>query len=108
MRAVAAYFLQQGADGLYLFNFANEPSQEVTDEEFTSALNELGDLEKLVGKDKLYGIEPTAHVGGPFYHGSQPALLPIVLDRVERKLLPNMGPDAEDPRTQFKISVWTA
>ena len=108
MRAAAAYFLQQGADGLYLFNFANEPSQEVTDEEFTSTLNELGDLEKLAGKDKLYGIEPTAHSGGPFYHGSQPALLPIVLDRVERKLPLNMGPDAADSRAQFKISLWTA
>ena len=108
MRAVAAYFLQQGADGLYLFNFANEPSQKVTDEEFITTLNELGDLESLAGKNKLYGIEPTAHSGGPFYHGSQPALLPIVLDRVERKLPLKMGPDGDDSRAKFKISVWTA
>ena len=41
-------------------------------------LSELGEPETMAGKDKVYAINPTAHSGGPFYHGSEPALLPIV------------------------------
>ena len=71
-------------------------------------LSELGAAETMTGKDKVYAINPTAHSGGPFYHGSEPALLPIVLDRVERKLRLHLGPAAEDQKANLRLSVYTA
>ena len=71
-------------------------------------LSELGAPETMAGKDKVYAINPTAHSGGPFYHGSEPALLPIVLDRVERKLRIHLGPAAEDSQASLRLSVFTA
>ena len=108
MRAYADYYLNQGADGIYLFNFRHEPTQRLTEEEFEGVLSELGERETMAGKDKVYAINPTAHSGGPFYHGSEPALLPIVLDRVERKLRFQLGPAAEDPQASLRLSVFTA
>ncbi len=108
MRAYADYYLDQGADGIYLFNFRHEPTQRLTEEEFTGVLSELGAPETMAGKDKVYAINPTAHSGGPFYHGSEPALLPIVLDRVERKLRLQLGPAAEDEKANLRLSVYTA
>ncbi len=108
MRAYADYYLDQGADGIYLFNFRHEPTQPLTEEEFEGVLSELGERETMAGKDKVYAINPTAHSGGPFYHGSEPALLPIVLDRVERKLRFHLGPAAEDSQASLRLSVFTA
>ena len=108
MRAYADYYLDQGADGIYLFNFRHEPTQRLTDEEFTGVLSELGQRETMAGKGKVYAINPTAHNGGPFYHGSEPALLPIVLDRVERKIRLHLGPAAEDPQASLRLSIYTA
>lgn len=108
MRGQAARFLAAGADGIYIFNFADEPFQRVTNEKFRATLSELGDLSTLSGKDKFYSIGPTSDTGGPFYHGTEYAPLPIVLDRVERKLHLNIGPDGNDPRAHFRISLWTA
>ena len=71
-------------------------------------LSELGERETMAGKDKVYAINPTAHSGGPFYYGSDPALLPIVLDRVERKLTFHLGPAAEDPKASLRLSIFTA
>lgn len=108
MRASAAYYHQEGADGIYLFNYANEPTQELSREEFISALSELGEAETLAGKNKIYAIHSTAHTGGPIIQGSESALLPVVLDRVETKLPLLMGPDADDDDARFRISIWTA
>ena len=104
MRAYADYYLDQGADGIYLFNFRHEPTQRLTE----GVLSELGERETMAGKDKVYAINPTAHSGGPFYHGSEPALLPIVLDRVERKLRFQLGPAAEDSQASLWLSIHTA
>ena len=71
-------------------------------------LSELGAPETMAGKDKVYAINPTAHSGGPFYHGSEPALLPIILDRVERKLRLHLGPAADDAQASLRLSVYTA
>ena len=108
MRASAAYYHQEGADGIYLFNYANEPTQELSREEFISALSELGESETLAGKNKIYAIHSTAHTGGPIIQGSESALLPVVLDRVETKLPLLIGPDADDENARFRISLWTA
>ncbi len=62
----------------------------------------------MAGKDKVYAINSTAYSGGPFYHASEPALLPIVLDRVERKLRLHLGPVAEDEKASLRLSVYTA
>ena len=108
MRAYADYYLDQGADGIYLFNFRHEPTQRLTEEEFEGVLSELGAPETMAGKDKVYAINPTAHSGGPFYHGSEPALLPIILDRVERKLRLHLGPAADDAQASLRLSIFTA
>ena len=108
MRVYADHYLDQGADGICLFNFRHEPTQRLTEEEFTGVLNELGEPKTMASKDKVYAINPTAHSGGPFYHGSEPALLPIVLDRVERKLRLHLGPAAEDQKASLHLSVYTA
>ncbi len=71
-------------------------------------LSELGARETMAGKDRVYAINPTAHSGGPFYHGSDPALLPIVLDRVKQKLRLHLGPVAEDEKASLRLSVYTA
>ena len=107
MRAYADDYLEQGADGIYLFNFRHEPTQRLT-EEFTGVLSELGEPETMAGKDKVYAINPTVHSGGPFYHGSEPALLPTVLDRVERKLRLHRGRAAEDTKASLLLSIYTA
>ena len=80
----------------------------MTEEEFTGVLSELGAPETMAGKDMVYALNPTAHSGGPFYHGSEPALLPIVLDRVERKLRLHLGPAVEDEKANLRLSVYTA
>ena len=90
------------------FNYANEPTQELSREEFVSALSELGEAETLAGRNKVYGIHSTAHPGGPIIQGSESALLPVVLDRVETKLPLLMGPDGDDENARFRISLWTA
>ena len=108
MRANADYYLDHGADEIYLFNFRHEPTQRLTEEGFTGVLRELGAPETMAGKDKVYAINPTPHSGGPFYHWSEPALLPIVLDRVERKLRLQHGPAAEDSQASLRPSVFTA
>lgn len=105
-RGSAAYYLQQGADGVYLFNFSNEPTQKISDDMFRAVLSDVGDPATLAGRDKVYCIQPTAHGGGPFYHGSECALLPIALDRIERKLPLRMGPDGDDGRAACRISLW--
>ncbi len=109
IRAGAAYHWQEGADGIYLFNlFCMEDksvgplSREVT----YAPLSEVGDPAALVGKDKLYSIQPSFD-GGFCEHGSEMTYLPAPLDKMERKLPLMMGPDADDPSATFTISVWT-
>ena len=106
-RASASYFLQQGADGIYLFNFSNEPSQMISDHTFRAVLNDVGEPETLAGKDKVYGIQPAGHGCGPYYHGNECALLPIVLDRFERKIPLRLGPDTDDPNAKVCMRLWT-
>ena len=47
MRANADYYLDQGADGIYLFNFRLEPTQRLTEEEFSGVLSEFGEPETM-------------------------------------------------------------
>ena len=109
VRASSAYFWQQGADGLYLFNlFCQEDRRlgTMSADDLYRPLNEIGDPSLLTGLDKLYGIQPTAD-SGFCQQGSEAAPLPIVLDQVERKLPLHVGPDGGDPHAQWTLHILT-
>ena len=108
VRAGYAYYRQQGAEGVYVFNLFCLEDKNVgpLPRDFVYApLREIGDPTALAGKDKLYAIQPTAQ-SGFCHHGSEAAALPIALDNVERKLPLKMGADADDANVRFTISVW--
>jgi hypothetical protein len=109
IRASSAYFRQEGADGLYLFNLFCLQDKHVgpMPRDFVYApLREIGDPTLLTGKDKLYAIQPSSD-SGFCHHGSEATPLPIPLDRAERKLPLMMGPDANDSNAHFRISAWS-
>ena len=109
IRAAAATYWQQGADGVCLFNlFCMEDTNvgPMPREAVYAPLREVGDPAALAGLDKLYGIQPV-NESGFCHHGSGAAPLPVPLDRVERKLPLKIGPDAEDPGARFALSVLT-
>ena len=105
IRASSAYFWQEGADGLYIFNMFCQMDANIgvfPSECVYAPLSEIGRPNTLVGKDKLYYIHPTSR-GGFCHHGSETAPLPIALDNVERKLPLKIGPDATDPRAGIRV-----
>jgi len=70
-------------------------------------LSEIGEPSAMVEKNKIYGIQPVGESGGEARFGSDPAVLPIALDRKDRKLPLMIGPDADDPSARFRLSVLT-
>lgn len=109
IRAAAAHFWHEGADGIYLFNvFCMEDKNvgPMAREAIYAPLHEIGDPEALVGLDRVYSIQPVRE-SGFCHHGSEAAPLPIALDRVERRLPLKIGPDTDDPRARFALSVLT-
>ena len=109
IRAAAATYWQEGADGVCLFNLFCMEDKNVGPmprETVYTPLREVGEPAALVGLDKLYGIQPVGE-SGFCHHGSEAAPLPIALDRVERKLPLKIGPDADDPGARFALSVLT-
>ena len=108
IRAAAAWWWHNGADGVYLFNLFTHEALNVgrIEKELVFApLKEIGVPAALAGKDKLYGIEATAN---NFSQASEATPLPIPLDINERRLPLQMGPDADDHRARFKIHAWTS
>jgi len=109
IRGAAAWWWQEGGDGVYIFNLFCQEDESVGPMErdlVYAPLREVGDPAALVGKDKLYGISPSS-MGGFCHHGSEAAALPIPLEKQERKLPLQIGPDAGDPRARFRIHFWT-
>jgi len=110
IRAHSAYYLQEGADGLYLFNFFPQgqvvPKDGLSHEVVRSVLTEIGDPKLLNGKDKLYGIQPASD-GNFFVYRSEASPLPIALDNAEQVLTLAIGPDATDPEANARIRIWT-
>lgn len=109
IRAAAAWWWQEGADGIYLFNLFCQEDQHVgpMEKELVYApLAEVGEPGALMGKDKLYGISPSSR-GGFCHHGSEATPLPAPLENHERKLPLSVGPDADDPRARFRVRFWT-
>ncbi|MFC1452069.1 hypothetical protein ACFLSJ_01840 [Verrucomicrobiota bacterium] len=110
VRASSAYYWQQGADGLYIFNLFCQQDKRIADkraEYIYPPLREIGDPDVLAGKDKLYAIQPTSD-SGFCHHGSEATQLPIALDNVERKLELRLGPDADAAGARFRVRAWTA
>ena len=107
VRGSAAWWWHNGVDGVYLFNLFTHERENRLDKKIVHApLREIGDPATLVGKDKLYGIEPH-DVAGSFSLASEAPLLPIPLDIHERRLPLPMGPDVQHPGASFKIHAWT-
>ena len=109
IRAAAALWWADGAQGIYLFNFFCEDRDEsvkwpANKHLVTELLTELGDPAKLTGRDKLYAVRAA---GPGNTDAARPALLPVPLQMSGRKLPLQMGPDADDPRARFRIHVWT-
>ena len=105
-RAASAHFWDQGVDGLYLFNIYVQGTDRwggmSMSEMCHPLLDEIGTACGLVGKDKLYAIQPTAE-SGFCHHASAATPLPIPLDSRERKLPLTVGPDADDPAARATI-----
>jgi hypothetical protein len=109
IRASAAHFWHEGSAGIYLFNvFCMEDKNvgPMPPEAVYEPLREVGDPDVLVGLDKLYSIQPVSQ-SGFCQHGSGASLLPIALDRVERKLPMWVGPDVDNPQARFTLRVLT-
>ena len=107
VRASSAYFWQEGADGVYLFNLFCQEDRSLgpmSSADMYRPLKEIGEPHLLTGLDKLYSIQPTGDSG--FCHqGSEEVPLPIALDRVERKLDLRVGPDASDRNARWTLHV---
>ncbi|HJN92551.1 MAG TPA: hypothetical protein QGF05_07495, partial [Dehalococcoidia bacterium] len=110
IRAAASWWWQEGADGIYLFNLFCQEDGDVGDmgkDLVYAPLNEVGDPDALARKSKLYGISSSAR-SGFCHHGSECTGLPIPLEKQERKLALQVGPDADDSRARFRILFWTS
>ena len=110
IRATASWWWQEGADGIYLFNLFCQEDGDVGPMEkdlVYAPLSEVGDPAALAGTSKLYGISSSAR-SGFCHHGSEATCLPIPLERQERKLALQMGPDADDSGARFRIVFWTS
>jgi len=110
VRASSAYYWQQGADGLYLFNLfcAEDRTIGAWPRDYIYApLKEIGDPKLMVGNDKLYTIQPSAD-SGFCHHGSEMTPLPVSLDSTEHKLPLQMGPDAEDANAKVRVRALTS
>ncbi len=109
-RASSAFYWQQGADGLYLFNLFCQEDKSVGGlprEYIYAPLKEIGDPAVLIGKDKLYSIQPVAD-SGFCQHGSEATPLPVALDRMEHKLPLMMGPDAGAKDARIRVRAWVS
>ena len=109
IRASAAYYWQEGASGLYIFNLFCQEDKNVASTERDAVyrpLKEIGEPGLLVGKNKLYMIQPVDD-GGFCHHGSEATPLPIVLGAKEHKLRLPMGPDARNSKARVRIRAIT-
>ncbi len=109
MRAISAYWWQEGADGICLFNlFAlqDEYLGGFSEEYAFAPLPALGDPALLKGKDKVYGIQPASD-RSTVQQGSEGTPLPTALDFREHELPLFMGPDAEDPEARISVRAST-
>ncbi len=118
LRAVSSYYWQEGADGLYVFNLFDmrtgsdehaRPSYMYSeDADYIHApLREIGDVRELVGRNKLYSIQPVED-RGRHQLGCEPAPLPVALDRNEHVLPLRVGPDVVDSLARISIRVLTS
>ena len=108
IRGAAAWWWQNGVDGIYLFNLFTQDDVWGLDRQQTYApLKDIGGQASLAGKDKLYGIESIAQAG-MFSQATESLSLPVPLDIHERRLALAMGPDANDPNASFQIHTWTS
>ena len=109
IRATAAWWWANGADGIYLFNLFCQEDKSIgpMEKELVYApLKEAGDPAALLGKNKVYAISPSS-LGGFCRHGAEATPLPVPLETQERKLPLAIGPDANDPKARFTIHFWT-
>ena len=106
IRATAAWWWANGADGINIFNLYCQEDESVGPMESDlvyQPLREAGDPAVLAGLDKLYGIAPSSR-GGFCHHGSEATPLPTALEPMERKMTLAIGPDAD---ARFTIHFWT-
>jgi len=110
IRATAAWWWANDADGIYIFNLFCQEDKSVGPMEkdlVYASLAEAGDPGALIGKNKVYAISPSS-AGGFCHHGSEATPLPVPLETRERKLPLAIGPDADDPNARFAIHFWTS
>ena len=108
IRAAAAWWWQQGVDGVYLFNlFTHVGESGLARDAAYAPLREIGDPAALTGTDKLYGIESLGTTG-MFSQASGSTHLPVPLHVHERQLPLAMGPDATDPAARFRVEALTS
>ena len=108
-RAVTANWWQQSADGICLFNLFALQDKVLGGfprDVIFAPLREVGDPDLLMGKNKMYGIQPTSD-RSTLQQGSEATPLPIALDTREYELPLFMGPDADDPLARMEIRALT-
>ena len=109
LRAASDYYWHKGANGLYVFNLFDQRdlrNAPFSQDYIYQPMSEIGDPATLVGKNKLYAIQPSSDRG--FCHqGSEKAPLPIALDQSEHLLPLEIGFDANSSQAKFTIRAWT-
>ena len=109
IRAAAAWWWAEGADGINIFNLYCQEDRSVgqmASDLVYEPLGEAGDPATLAGKDKLYGIGSSSR-GGFCHHGSEATPLPAPLEKMERKLRLSIGPDGDAANARFTMHFWT-
>ncbi|MCK4324873.1 MAG: hypothetical protein KAW89_10105 [Armatimonadetes bacterium] len=104
VRALAANWYQAGADGIYLWNlgtpfiapFLAKSGEDVitTRQRFYACLDEVGEAETLVGKDKLFCVDASVNANYTFVSSQPP--LPLTLRKgVVQRIPLVVGDDVE-------------
>ena len=109
MRGACAYWWQEGAEGICLFNLftLQDPYLGGFSREYTFVpLRELGEPACLAGSDKVYGIQPSSD-RSTIQQASEATYLPVALDTNEHELPLLMGPDADDPHATIELCALT-
>ena len=106
IRGVADWWWYCDVDGIYLFNLFThcEFNTKPLDKEIVyKPLSEIGEISTLKKENKIYAIDS---VVGMFTQASVASELPTILDKNERRILLNVGFDANDEDATFVLHVW--
>ena len=120
IRGAASHYWEEGADGIYLYNYFEDPIFSTPAESLDASLHEVGDPKQLERLDKLYQIDPDAQASmlaefgarwrgwGGFYVGSWSGQLPLAFTTRSGPATARLRLKISDrPETASRVTVQT-